>query len=306
MRGEIIIGLVLMLMLSSLTIISGNVSAEIKKEDMTWSIGDKWEFRYTILSGGATMVFKMVIETTGESVVEIDGVNYEVFVAELDGEMEAITAVNLSLVDDSSTITGTLYAAKDSDTTKTVEDMTYQLKEKTTGTIVNQKINIVTISRVISGEKPDVIDIGTNWVYTVKTETTTITTVSGSFYDNYYAEPGYTNTTTATESNTETMNYECTGKKNITTTAGAFETYEVNGSQVGQQGYTLRYISPIVKEDVKDITYDHEGTVISLLELISYDVAMASSPTPKTPGFELAIVLCSIAIILLWKRKRAN
>jgi hypothetical protein len=57
---------------------------------------------------------------------------------------------------------------------------------------------------------------------------------------------------------------------------------------------------------VKDITYDNEGTVISLLELISYDVATASSSTPKTPGFELAIVLCSIAIILLWKRKRMN
>jgi hypothetical protein len=306
MRREMIIGLVLMLVLSSLTIISGNVSAEIKKEDMTWSIGDKWEFRYTILSGGTTMVFKMAIETTSESVVEIDGVNYEVFVAELDGEMEAITAVNLSLVDNSSTITGTLYAAKDSDTTKTVEDIMYQLREETTGTIVNQKINIVTISRVISGEKPDVIDIGTNWVYTVKTETTTITTVSGSFYDNYYAEPGYTNTTSATENNTETINYECTGKKNINTTAGTFETYEIEGRQVGQQGYTLRYISPIAKEDIKDITYDNDGNIVSLAELISYDVATASSPTPKTPGFELAIVLCSIAIILLWKRKRMN
>ncbi len=292
-----------MLVLSSLNVISRNASAEIKKEDMTWSIGDKWEFRYTTLSGGVSMVFKMFIETTGESLVEIDGVNYEVFVAELDGEMEAITAVNLSLVDDSSTITGKLYVAKDSDTTKTVEDMTYQLNEETTGTIINQTINVVTISRVISGEKPDVIDIGTNWVYTVKTETTTTTTVSGSFYDNYI-EPGYTNTTTATQSNTETMNYECIGEKTITTAGGTFETYEVKASQVGQQGYTLRYISSIVKDDVKDITYDNDANIVSLVELVSYSIKQASSPTSETPGFELVIVICGIAIILFWKRKR--
>lgn len=303
MRRKIIVGLVLMLVLSSLNVISENVSAEIKKEDMLWSIGDKWEFRYTTLSGGVTMVFKMFIETTGESLVEIDGVNYEVFVAELDGEMEAITAVNLSLVDDSSTITGKLYVAKDSDTTKTVEDMIYQLNEETTDTIINQTINVVTISRVISGEKPDVIDIGTNWVYTVKTETTTTTTVSGSFYDNYI-EPGYTNTTTATQSNTETMNYECIGEKTITTAGGTFETYEVKVSQVGQQGYTLRYISSIVKDDVKDITYDNDANIVSLVELVSHSVKQDSSPTSETPGFELVIVICGIAIILFWKRKR--
>jgi len=301
MRREIIIGLVLMLMLSSLNIISENVSAEIKKEDMAWSIGDKWEFRYTTLSGGMTMVFKMAIETTGESVVEIDGVNYEVFVTDLDGEMEAITAVNLSLVDDSSTITGKLYVAKDSDTTKTVEDMIYQIKEETTDTIINQTINIVTISRVISGEKPDVIDIGTNWVYTVKTETTTTTTTS--FYDTS-TESEYTNTTTATQSSTETINYECIGEKTITTAGGTFETYEVKGSQVGQQGYTLRYISPIAKEDVKDITYDNDANIVSLVEIISYDVKQASSPAAETPGFELVVVLCSMVVILLWKRKR--
>lgn len=301
MRREIVIGLILMLTLSSLNIISENVSAEIKKEDMAWSIGDKWEFRYTTISGGVSMVFTLNIETTDESTVEIDGVNYDVFVTDLDGEMEAITAVNLSLVDDSSSITGKLYVAKDSDTTKTVEDMIYQIKEETTDTIINQTINIVTTSRVISGEKPDVIDIGTNWVYTMKTETTTTTTTS--FYDTS-TESEYTNTTTATQSSTETINYECMDNKTITTAGGTFETYEVKGSQVGQQGYTLRYISPVVKEDVKDITYDNDMNIVSLTELISYNVQQAPSPAPKTPGFEFAIVLCSIAIILFWKRKR--
>lgn len=211
-----------MLALSSLTILSGNVSAEIKKEDMTWSIGDKWEYRYTTLSGGMTMVFRMDIETKSETMIEIDGVNYDVFVAELDGEMEAINiepGSNLSFINDSSTITGTLYVAKDSDTTKTVQNMEYQLKEETTNTTINQTINTASISRVVSGEKPDVIDVGTNWVYTVKTETTTTQIVSGSFYDEY-VEPGYTNTTTTTSNVTGTTNYECLSKKTITTEIG--------------------------------------------------------------------------------------
>jgi len=307
MRREITIGLVLMLVLSSLTIISGNVSAEIKKEDMTWSIGDKWEYRYTTVNPNQTTIFKMTAETTGESTVEIDGINYDVFVAELTGELETvdITSPFIASLVQGSTINGTSYVVRENDeTTKTVQNLEYQLINET-GKFLNFTQTIVSITRAISGGKPDVIDVETNWVSTIKTITTTTTTFSGSYFD--YYQPGYTNTTTTTDTKTETFNCTCTGKENITTTAGTFETYEIRRTEVGEQGYLLQYLSSAVKGEVKDITYDHEGgTVISLLELISYDVATASSPTPKTPGFELAIVLCSIAIILLWKRKRMN
>ncbi|MDH7517135.1 MAG: hypothetical protein QHH19_02155 [Candidatus Thermoplasmatota archaeon] len=231
----------------------------------------------------------------------------------MNGEIESINNIesgedlSFVFVKDSGTVTGTIYLAKDSDTTKTVQNIEYQLKEETTDTVINQTINSVTISRVISGEKPDVIDIGTNWVYTIKTETTTTITESGSFYDEYI-EPGYTNTTTTTSNSTDTTNYECLGKKTITTAAGTFETYEIKVRQVGQQGYTLQYISPKVKEDVKQIMYDNEESMISLKELISYDVASSTSSETngKTPGFELVIVLCSVAIILYLNRKRMN
>jgi hypothetical protein len=307
MRREITIGLVLMLVLSSLTIISGNVSAEIKKEDMTWSIGDKWEYRYTMTSANTTTILKMTVEVTGESAVEIDGINYDVFVAEITGKIEAINSpktenYNFSLVE-GSTVDGTLYVAKENDeTTKTVQNIKYQLSEGITDTLLNQTSTVVTFSVLTSGGKPDVIDAGTTWSSTIRSETTTTMTFSGSYFDTYM--PGYTNPTTTTDNKTETSNFECTGKKNITTTAGTFETYEVEVSQ--EQGYTLQYISPIAKEDVKDIAYDNYGNIVSLMELISYDIPSSSSTTPKTPGFELAIVLCSIAIILLWKRKRAN
>jgi len=311
MRREITFVLILMLVVTSLAVTSKNVSAQIKKEDMTWSIGDKWEFRYTTISKGMTMIFRIDIEIKNETTIDIDGVNYEVFVADLDGEVETIDNIesgseNLSFVfvKDSGRVTGKLYMAKDSDTTKTIQNIEYQLKEETTDTVINQTINLITISRVISGEKPDIIDVGTNWVYTTKTETTTTTTVSGSFYDEYI-EPGYTNTTTTTSNSTETTNYECLGKKTITTAAGTFETYEIKINQVGQQGHTLQYKSSKVKEDVKQIIYDNDGSMISLKELISYDVASSttSGTSEKTPGFELVIILFSIAFILLWKRK---
>ena len=310
MRREIIIGLVLMLVLSSLTIISGNVSAEIKKEDMTWSTGYKWEYRYTTITiaTNITTILKMTIKITGESVIEIDGIDYNVFVAELTGEVEAVNIPksvnsNFSLVE-GSTIDGTLYIAKENDeTTKTVQNVKYQVREGTTGTLLNQTSTATTFSRLISGGKPDVIDVGTTWNSTIKSETTATITLSGSFYDILYGEPGYTNTTTTTGGSTETINYECTNKKTITTAAGTFETYEIEQSKVGGQGYTLQYLSSTVKGEVKDITYDNEGTAISLIELISYDMPSSSN---GTPGFELAIVLCSIAIILLWKRKRMN
>jgi hypothetical protein len=309
MRREIIIGLVLMLLLSSINIISGNVSAEIKKEDMTWSIGDKWEYRSTTIAT-TTTILKMTLEVTGEDVVEIDGVNYSVFVAELTGELETVEiALPNTTLAQGSTISGTSYVAKENDeTTKTVQNLKYQLINETSGKFFNFTQTIVIITNATSGGKPDVIDVGTNWISTIKTITTMTTTYSGSFFDDYMHMPGYTNTTTTTDTKTGTFNYNCTGKNTTTTAAGTFETYEIEQSNKdGGQGYTLQYLSSTVKGDVKDITYDHEGgTVISLLELISYDVATASSPTPKTPGFELAIVLCSIAIILLWKRKRMN
>lgn len=303
MRREIIIGLVLMLVLSSLTIISGNVSAEIKKEDMTWSIGDKWEYRSTTIAA-TTTILKMTLEVTGESAVEIDGINYDVFVAELTGELETVEiALPNMILAQGSTISGTSYVAKENDeTTKTVQNLKYQLINETSGKFFNITQTIVIITNATSGGKPDVIDTGTNWVSTIKTITTMTTTYSGSFFDDY--QPGHTNTTTTTDTKTETFNFECTGKNNTTTTAGTFETYEIEQSKVG--GYTLQYLSSTVKGEVKDIAYDNDGNMVSLMELISYDIPSSSSTTPKTPGFELAIVLCSIAIILLWKRKRMS
>lgn len=306
MRREIAFGLVLMLVLSSITIISGNVSAEIKKEDMNWSIGDKWEYRYTTATLNQTMIFEMTVETTGESTIEIDGISYDVYVGKLTGQLKTVhiaSQFNTTLAS-GSTITGTSYVAKENDEiTKTIQNLKYQLIEELSGKFFDFNQTIVTATNATSGGKPDVIDIGTNWSTTIKTITTTTTTVSGSYFEDYM--PGYTNTTTATDTQTGTFTYECTGKKNITTDAGTFETYVIERGKVGEQGYMLQYLSSAVKNEVEDVAYDIYGNMISITELISYNLASASS-TKKTPGFELVIIICSIAVILLWKRKRMN
>ena len=88
MRRKIVnYGLILMLIIFSLSISVGLVSAEQKKEDMEKSIGDKWEYRYTSITENVTMVFTMSMEITDETVVEINGNNYDVLEAVIDGKI---------------------------------------------------------------------------------------------------------------------------------------------------------------------------------------------------------------------------
>jgi len=309
MRREIIVVLVFMLAVSSLTIISNNASAQIKKEDMTWSTGDQWEYRYTVNSGETTTIFKMTVTVDGEDNIEIDGTNYDVITQDLTGDFENIdTNVLNTTLAQGSTIYGTSYLAKDNDeTAKTIQHLKYQLINDS-GKFLNFTQTVISITTATSGVKPDVIDVGTSWTSTVKTITTTTTNYSGNFYDELFQQQNYSNTTTSTNNRTDTINYECISKKNVTTDAGTFETYEIRRSIVGGQGVFVQYISSSVKNDVEDITYDSDGNMISMTELISYDVTppITPQPTQKTPGFELAIVIFGITLILYLRRKKAN
>jgi hypothetical protein len=308
MRKKIIFSVVVMLMFSSLSLMTGNATAALQRDDMAWTIGDEWELRYTTSSANLTMIFTMKATVTGESQFEIDGVTYDAYMCALTGNLESVNmplVLNLSLAE-GSIITGTLYVSKENDEiTKTTQNMDYGLMEETTDKFLNFTQTVITITQVISGQAPETIDVDTNWVETIESDTTTTTTISGSFYD-AFIQPGYTNTTTTNSTTTNTYNYECTSQKSITTAAGTFQTYEIRRNIVGEQGYLLQYPAAEVKSDVKEVQYDNNGNIISLIELISYDVASNSSTTTKTPGFELVIVVCSIAMILLWKRKRIS
>ena len=307
------IGVLLIFLIGSLI---SNASAELRKEDMDKSIGDKWEYRYTNLkNSNITMVFTMSIEITGEDKTEIDGTEYDVQTAEISGEIidmsEVLSTINipgLSFIINYTNISGITYYSKENpDTSKTVLNMEVGIKEETTDTELNFVYNTVTISRMLSGEKPDIIDVGINWTVTKKDEKIETQTMSGSFLELTY-DPGYTNTTITTKSETQTTNSVCTGKKTITVVAGTFEAYEINDSNLEDGSYGLEYWSSEVKLPVKSVEYDRNGSVVSIMELISYDVTPVSSTPPssddKTPGFELVFAMVAVALVLFLKRKR--
>lgn len=305
------IGVLLIFLIGSLI---SNASAELRKEDMDKSIGDKWEYKSTHLkNSNMTMVFTMSIEITGEDKTEIDGIEYDVQTAEVSGEIidmsEVLSKINileLSFIIDYTSISGIIYYSKENpDTSKTVLNMEMGFKEETTDTELNFVYNTVTINRILSGEKPDIIDAGSNWIVTKKDEKIEIQTMSGSFLELTY-DPGYTNTTTTTKSETQTANSVCTGKKTITVVAGTFEAYEINNSNLEDGSYRLEYWSSEVKFPVKSVEYDRNGSVVLIVELISYDIGSGSpsAPQEKTPGFELVFAMVAVALVLFLKRKR--
>lgn len=301
-----------MLIISIMSIYIGTISAEQKKEDMDKSIGNKWEYRYTSISENATMVFTMSMDITGETVVEIDGNNYDVFEAVLDGKIESYTmpetpGATLTLVEDSGLVDGTAYVTKNTfdETAKLIQNMKFIVHYEELNLDLNSDITQEITSTVASGEVPDIIDVGSSWVLTIQKETTTTTTVYGSFYDTYMGQ-GYTNTTTSNESDIETTNYECLGKKTITTPAGIFETYEIKRSHIklGEEIYSIFYTSDVVKDMVKSIDYNSDGSIIGTMELTSYDLDSGLPSQDKTPGFELVLVGCAITLLLFMKRRK--
>jgi len=311
------IGVVLIFLIGSLF---SNASAELRKEDIeNYSIGDKLECKFTNLkNSNITMVFTMSIEITGEDKTEMDGIEYDVQTAEISGEIidlsEVLSTINipgLSFIINYTNISGIIYYSKENpDTSKTVLNMEMGIKEETTDTELNFVYNTVTISRILSGEKPNVIDVGSNWAVTKKDEKIETQTMSGSYFDEYI-EPGYTNTTTTTKNETQTTNSVCTGKKTITVVAGTFdEAYEIkiNDSNLEDGSYGLEYWSSEVKFPVKSVEYDRNGSVVSIKELISYDLTPVSSTPPssddKTPGFELVFAMVAVALVLFLKTYR--
>ena len=77
-------------------------------------------------------------------------------------------------------------------------------------------------------------------------------------------------------------------------------------SEDDQGSYTRMWISPSVgREPVKTETYQNDQLIVSL-RLLSYNIAQPVEPEngrDGTPSFELALAICSIALVFFWKRK---
>ncbi len=283
------------LLLSSMILLSGTGFAALDRDDLTKAVGDKWEFRNTEEDG---MITLFTIEITGEDKIEIDGGTYDVYIAHGEGEIEDVGEIDpdLSLVEGSDILELTVYYSKDDTAQKTITDFTFELEDETDGTVFGYSTQSISTEKLISGAHPDFVDVGDTWSLTVEETVNQTTTISGGIFGD--GEPSYYNDTTTT-----TINFECLSEKSVTVTAGTFDTYEIEKTVVGEQGnYSLEYISPEVKREVKSVDYDNADQILSIMELISYKIADKDDGN-GTPGFEFALLVAVIIGITLLKRR---
>jgi hypothetical protein len=295
-----ILAIVLSFVLSAMIMLPGTTTAELNTDDMEWMIGDSWEYRITGEEGLVRLVSYDII---GENTVEIDGINYDVHVVDITGSVEDIGEgfiPSTTFVEGTDIITATLYRSKNDEITqKLVGTISFQV-EHTVGTIYNISLESDNTKKVISGGHPDVIEVGASWSVTIEEKETDTSTLSGGIYGEGEPSTEYTN-------KTGTTNYECIDKKSVTVTAGTFEAYEIRETEVGESGnYSIKYISSETKGEVKSIDYDKDGTILSISELVSYDVTAVTNGNGDTPGFELAILICAVAVMGLLKRRGDN
>jgi len=276
----------------------GEATAVVNHEDLEFLIGDSWEFRNTDESG-MNMAFS--VEVTGEDKVQIDGIEYEVFIARGSGSIEEAGDIgSYELVPGSSNLEVTYYDAKDYDegARKTIFEMSFQLQDTSDGTVYTFASYSENTETIISGSRPYEISPGVTWSLTIKEVETETTLFSGGYIGDGEPETTWAN-------RTKTINYECIGMKSVTVTAGTFETYEIKKTTLGEQGnYTLLYLSSTVKRDVKSVDYNTQGEMLSILELLSYDVKTIKNE--DTPGFETVSILLGLTtvLIIIHSRKR--
>lgn len=274
----------------------GEAMATLHQEDMQYGVGDSWEFRRTDESG---MVMVFSVEVTGEDKIQIEGDEYEVFVARGSGYIEEIGNLgDFSLVDGSSSVEVTFYNAKDyaEGARKTVFEMSFQLQDTNGGTVYQYQGHSETTDKIMSGARPEVVSEGTTWSLTIHENETETTIFSGGNFGE--GEPETTN-----DENTYTTNYECLGTKSVTVSAGTFETYEIKETTLGEQGnYTLSYLSENVKREVKSVDYNANDQILSIMELLSYDVAKVESEA--TPGFGFLLAVSALMALLVLMNKQ--
>jgi hypothetical protein len=296
-KGRIVFVTACALLFSLIMLLSGTGFAALDRDELTKAVGDEWEFRNTEKDG---MISLFTIEVTGEDKIEIDEDTYDVYIARGDGEIEDVGEIDpdLSLVEGSDLLEITVYYSKDETAQQSIMDFTFELEDETSGTIYEYSLQSISTEKLTSGAYPDIIDVGTTWSLTVKETINQTTTISGGIFGD--GEHAYYNDTT-----TSTINFECLNEKSVTVTAGTFNTYEIQRTVVGEEGnYSLEYISPEVKREVKSVDYDNDDQILSIMELISYAVVEKDDENGGIAGFELIVIIGAVAMILILRNIR--
>jgi len=275
--GTIIIVIAFILLIIGFYFTSNNGTGGYKPGDIKYFFGDEWEYKTTYYyDKGEQDKHIYSQEIKDEITLEIDGITYDVYEMKIFGKYVSSEKIfkqgNLSLKLSEGSWIKTKYFNPEYEVYKYTNTNYIKFdilddQGQPTGQTYYETSNNETILKKISGGIPDFVDIGTTWVTTynsnwmesiISSETIEGNTTS---YPNSYNGEG-----------TKTVNSECLSKKNITTQAGTFETYEIRHDTVGKEEYEIAYFCPKIKSEVRYILYDNDGIQIYTEELINYSI----------------------------------
>ena len=275
--GTIVIAFVFILLIISFYFTSNNVTGGYKPGDIKYFFGDEWEYKTTLYyDEGEQDKHIYSQEIKDEITLDIDDVTYNLYEMKIYGKYISSEKIfkqgNLSLKLSEGSWIKTKYFNPEYEVYKysNINYRTFDILDdqgQPTGENYIETSNNETTLKKISGGIPDWVEVGTTWVTTYYTNwsesliSSTTTEGDTSSYPKLFNGEG-----------TKTINSECLSKKNITTQAGTFETYEIRHDTVGKDEYEIAYFCPKIKSEVKYILYSNDGFQIYTEELVNYSI----------------------------------
>jgi len=277
--GIFIVGFFLLNVCMPLTS-AGSFDVSVKPSDL--EIGDVWLYNASILSSDGSQSEMMLIASVDSTKnAEIEGETYDSYVMNLGMNIEEFIIPNMmgisfDLVDGS--YTGYYYFPKNYNLSKSVIqgkvklDASFSEGEQTYNIAFSIDGKTTIIESTISNDEPENISADSTWTVVDNVieieKLTTNTSVMG--------ETNTTITNKIKEKN-ETGYYECLGIETVDLDIGSFNAYKIKITYENSTNYTIRYTSSEVKNRLKEIKYDANGTVLESYHLISYDLATESN-----------------------------
>jgi len=272
-RKRIIVMLILFMLFGCLCL-SPVSSATFLKPQV--EVGDYWNYEgnyYGIPITSTTSI-------TGRTNITVNNETYDVLVefTTIDGEVEGIAALHFNFT--------TYVCVSDYAVVKTVEHYNSSAINQTT------LLHYESICSPPTDIMQYPIEVGETW----------------------QSQYNVTKIDLGTMNISESFKTECVEcERDDTESAAGKEFYcyvvKTSESEEGQGISTRMWISPSVGlEPVKTETYQNDQLIISL-RLLSYNIAHPVEPENGgggTPGFELVLAVCAIAMILLLRRKRTH
>ena len=266
---KIAIGITALLLLSSMMMLSGIVSAELEKPE--WHEGDYWEYTVSRWEEYLTASGQKYVEVKQEKTITIEGSQYNARMVTLHLNMSG-QYMGSSYTFERDTIK--YYRESDMSYMKGIVDST------TTG-----HEEYVYSPPFVGMDYP--ITVGKEWE-----RHTTITIANSS----------------GTKTEDVDFYYKCTGETDVNTKAGLFSCYAIKAwwEEKGGNNYSIWYQSPdagyqpVMQEEYED----GEKTYQEKLTSFKYTKpSQDNGGNDGIPGFEITFLIIAIASIILFKRR---